>query len=123
MLTKLELELLITRCKYPGFEFHLKYDGGRPYMQIYCQNGIDNDTGKKVSWTGRKWMLSYHMVPNEVVNTAFKAVMAAIEHEARENFKYRNVAIMNPHIDPDKLVDFVSNHDNIQERQNALFAA
>jgi hypothetical protein len=63
------------------------------------------------------------MVPNEIVTTAFKAVMTAMEHEVRESFKYRDVAIYNPHLDPDSLVDFVKNPANIQERANVEFAA
>lgn len=67
-------------------------------------------------------MLSPYMCPNEIVTTAFKAVMTAMEHEVRESFRYKDVAIFNPHLDPDALVDFVKNRANIQERPGVAFA-
>ena len=49
---------------------------------------------------GRKWYISSHAVKTEVVRTAWKAVQAAILHEAEEDFLYRGVAIHNPHTEP-----------------------
>lgn len=63
------------------------------------------------------------MCKNEIVTTAFKAVMTAMEHEVRENFRYRGASIFNPHMDPDKLVDFVSDDANMQSRTGVAFAA
>lgn len=118
-----EMKTIIGNCKYLDWIFELRLDNERPYLQIRCKNGIDVVTGGPLEWTSRKWMLSYFMVPNEVVTTAWKAVESAIIHEAKEFFTYKNVDIFNPHIDPDKLVDFVSNRANIQERQNVEFSA
>jgi hypothetical protein len=59
-------------------------------------------------WNGRKWFLSNHMTRSEVVQTAFKAVLTAEEHEAREHFKYRGQSIFDPHYDVDKLVELRS---------------
>jgi hypothetical protein len=56
---------------------------------------------------GRKWRLSVHMTESEVVQTALKAVLTALEHEAREGFEYRGVAIYGPHLDVEKLREFV----------------
>jgi len=44
-----------------------------------------------------------HMTPSEVVQTAFKSVLTAEEHEAREAFRYRNEAIFCPHFDVEAL--------------------
>lgn len=49
---------------------------------------------------GRKWMLSTRMTDGEVIQTALKAVLAAEEHEAREQFLVLGVATHAPHYDP-----------------------
>jgi hypothetical protein len=49
-------------------------------------------------WRGRKWRVSVHSTEREVVGTAFAALMMALEHEAREGFKYHGAAIFGPHI-------------------------
>lgn len=89
--------------------------GNRPYIQVVA-NGVDQHTGNPMQWSGRKWYLSYHMCRNEIVRTAHKAFRAAMEHEVDEMFLYKGVAIYNPHLDPDKLVEFAKNSENIDER-------
>jgi hypothetical protein len=59
--------------------------------------------GDSASLFGRKWRLSPHMVRAEVVQTAFAAVRAFEEHEARELFRWRGRAVFGPHIDLDAL--------------------
>lgn len=44
------------------------------------------------------------MTKSEVVQTAFKAVLTAVEHETRETFLYRNKAIFGPHYNVDALL-------------------
>lgn len=74
----------------------------RPYLQVHYDGtgeyGIE-------PWTGRKWMLSTHMTKSEIVYTAFKAIMAAEEHETRELFKYRGHEVCGPHFDVDDIVE------------------
>jgi hypothetical protein len=113
---------IISQCSFGDWKIEVHMDGSRPYMQVHVVDGRDSETGAVLEWTGRKWMLSPFMCKNEIVATAFKAVMTAMEHEIRENFRYRGVAIFNPHLDPDALVEFVSNRANIQERPNVAFA-
>jgi len=55
---------------------------------------------------GRKWRLSQHMTKSEIVQTAFKAILTAEEHEVREKFLYRGHAIFGPHLNVDALVGF-----------------
>lgn len=76
----------------------------RCYLQIQDPNGKCNTTGEPMAWHGRKWMLSPHMTETEVVQTAFKAYMAAVEHEAREGFLWHGVTIFDPHINVNDLV-------------------
>jgi len=51
----------------------------------------------------RKWYVSQHSTVTEVVRTAYKAGIAALEHEFDETFKYKNVSIYNPHINVEAL--------------------
>lgn len=114
-----EVKTIVFDCRYLiGWDILVKLDNDRPYLQISVDD-TDNFTGLPLRWTGRKWFLSYHMCKNEIVNTAYKAIETAVMHEMRENFLYKNTAIFNPHLDPDKLVDFVNNPDNINERENS----
>lgn len=66
----------------------------RPYLQVhYDGSGAYGES----SWTGRKWPLSEFMTETEIVHTAFKALLAAEEHETRELFTYDGVAVCGPH--------------------------
>lgn len=68
--------------------------------------GVQEDTytGKPAMQEGRKWFVSNHCKPSDVVRTAFKAVSTWAEHEARESFKYKNVRVFSPHLNLEALV-------------------
>lgn len=68
-------------------------------------------TGKELEWTGRKWQLSYHMTDTEIVCTAYKAWEAALQHELREFFKYKNVQVFDPHRSIEALVGLDGRRD------------
>lgn len=57
----------------------------------------NTETQDDASWKGRKWLLSERMTDSEIVQTAFKAVLTAEEHETREQFKYHGQAVLAPH--------------------------
>lgn len=48
---------------------------------------------------GRKWYVSPHSCLSEIVQTCLKAVLTALEHEAREQFTFDDEAIFSPHFD------------------------
>jgi len=73
------------------------------YLQVGDPHAACNITHQPTSWTGRKWFLSEHMTKSEIVTTAFKAIMTAVEHETREQFLYRGASIFDPHYDVDCL--------------------
>ena len=62
-------------------------------------------TGKLTEQKTRKWLLSWHMVPSEVVQTAFKCIMTSMEHRVREHFLYKEQRVFGPHFDVEALVD------------------
>lgn len=93
---------ILAHVRYPDFCFVLHAERQDLYLQIEV-DGACNVTGGPMTWRGRKWRLSPHMTPSELVQTAFLAVLTAIEHEARERFAYRGAAIFGPHFDVDRL--------------------
>lgn len=75
-------------------------------------NGTDYPVTKYLQWSGiagdwksRKWLLSEHMTTSELVQTAFLAALTAEEHECREEFKYKGVALYGHHFHIDALVE------------------
>lgn len=106
---KSQFEEALKQVHYKGWSFLVREDGGthvmhppRYYLQI-AFNAPNRDDGRNAAWTGRKWWLSRHMTQSEIVQTALMAVLAAEEHEARENFTYRGEPIFCPHYDVDEL--------------------
>jgi hypothetical protein len=78
------------------------FASARPFLQVTFSEPCMK-TGVMKHWSGRKWFLSLYMCHSEVIQTAFKAALGAVEHEAREKFKYRGRPIFGPHYDVDKL--------------------
>lgn len=107
---KSQFEEALKQVHYKGWSFIVREEGDRVSMTRRCYlqiafNAPDRDNGHNAAWTGRKWWLSPHMTVSEIVQTALLAVLAAEEHEARENFTYRGRAIFGPHWDVDELVE------------------
>ena len=114
MLKARDIRSIVALCTFGDWEITIGTGlppALRPYLQVKDPKGRCNTSGKPAPWHGRKWDLTYHMTKSEIVQTAFKAVLTAVEHETRENFKYRGEAIFGPHFDVDKLVDLASQPD------------
>ena len=109
---------VVGRITFPNFTFIVHENAFRPTLQLKC-TGTCNISGADITWSSRKWALSWHMTDGEVVQTAFKAVLTALEHEAREQFTYRGVSIFDPHYDIEKLVALRMQHDALKERTTA----
>lgn len=115
-----EIQNIVANLSIGDMTFLIKRDGERPYLQVYCSRGIDTKTGNMTSWTSRKWMLSYHMTVTEVVRTAYKAYITALEHEAAEVFQYKGQSIYSPHFDVEKLVTVCENGEFEDSRPNGM---
>jgi hypothetical protein len=105
-LMEADFRQILRQVQYKEWKFHLGQDGARFYLQVhfYARCSV---SGKFEPQRGRKWALSKHMTPSEVVTTALKAVLTAEEHEARENFTYRSQAVFGPHLDVDVLAELL----------------
>lgn len=77
------------------------------YLQVVFFGKDARSGGSRVEQRCRKWQLSPYMTDTEVVVTAFKAVLAAEEHECREKFKYKDQPIFSPHLDVNCLARWV----------------
>ncbi|MCK6685267.1 MAG: hypothetical protein L6R30_22915 [Thermoanaerobaculia bacterium] len=107
---RLEAEVfrqILAHCSFPGLEFVMGDLGDGFYLQV-AGNRPDAETGRPSRQAGRKWYVSRHSVPSEVVQTAFLAVLTWLEHEARESFTYRGARIFSPHFDADFLARFLA---------------
>jgi hypothetical protein len=90
---------------YPGYAFQIH--GGTDGKPMYLQAAFEarcSVSGLMETQHTRKWLLSPHMTPSEVVQTALKCVLTSVEHEAREQFRYRGQAIFGPHFSVEDLV-------------------
>lgn len=118
LLTTTDLFDIMARIRFnePGWHIVLNFDGYRqPYLAVHATTKDNHATGD-MTWSGRKWRLSFHMTPGEIVQTAFMAIMAAQEHETREKFTYRGVSIFDPHYDIERLVELRRDPNATQER-------
>lgn len=122
MMTRGDVEEILRTISYkPGWYLDAHDDGHRVYLQVgvlpHASAAKCARTGEQpYPWKGGKHYLSKHMCRQEIVGMAYKAFKAAEEHELHEWFKYRGVAIFDPHLDPDKLVEFAGNPENRNTR-------
>ena len=97
------------RITFPGMIFEVGTSSRKVWMRVRCPEGRCTQTGKPMSWTGRKWLLSVHMTETELALTAFKALLTAYEHEARELFKVDGYAVLDSHYSINEMVAFARN--------------
>jgi hypothetical protein len=119
--TLTQIKELLTLVSFNGWTFHVaETDKGAMFLQVRFPYP-DSKTGLVEEQHGRKWLLSQHATKSEIVATAFKAVMTAVEHEVRESFTYKGSAIFGPHFDVDFLHSAVREHgDDIEDTRAAL---
>lgn len=99
----------LAQVHYRGWEFRIGKDGlGLWWLQVVFV-AAHATSGETITCHGRKWRISMHMVRSEIVQTALMAVLAAQEHEVRENFRYRDQPIFGPHFDVDRLWELSQN--------------
>ena len=90
---------ILTDVSYPGMT--MSFDDQMLQVEFTAEC---SKTGGVDTWKGRKWYISRHATKSEIVQTAFKAVLTALEHEAREKFRYRGLPVYGPHFNVDRLV-------------------
>lgn len=116
-MTKDELERCISRISLgsdlydrPSFRIMEKGDGFLLQL-VYYEPDTSQYDPTPMEQHARKWYLSSHSTPTEVVRTAYKAVMTSLEHRLGEAFRYNGKQIFNPHMTIYALVHALGSHD------------
>lgn len=106
-----DFKAIIDRIAYKDWRFDVSSMNDVFYVQIVF-DAEDAETKLVGRQYGRRWFLSPHMTDSEVVSTCLKAVLAAEEHEAREQFTFAGEAIFGPHFDVQHLHELAKQHRN-----------
>ncbi|MBS0414391.1 MAG: hypothetical protein JSR68_08460 [Proteobacteria bacterium] len=114
-----EADAILRLIHFPGYAFRVvgMFDSqqGPTYLQASFMAPCAVEGGGLLLQRTRKWQLSAHMTPSELVQTALKCVLTSLEHEAREHFTYRGAAIFGPHFDVEALVRIADRRDIREE--------
>lgn len=114
MLTAAILDYIVREIRFQDWTFRTSPmdDGFCVQVQFTAP---DSATGAPQPQRGRKWYVSPHATESEVVLTCLKAVLTALEHEARERFTYRGIAPFGPHVDVRALLVVAEQQDRRKE--------
>jgi D-serine deaminase-like pyridoxal phosphate-dependent protein len=115
------LQMILGQIKYKDWSFNLFSRHDVPWLQLafYAK---DSTSGEVYIQLCREWKLSLGMTRTEVVQTALMAVLAAEEHEARETFTFKGVAVFQPHINVDEIAAAASSRQSPEDQLMALEA-
>lgn len=125
VLTLQELLSIVSRVEYLDWGFYVSFERDVPYVQVQFY-ALDMVTKETVRQYCRKWMLSYTMTETEIVSTCWNAVKAAVEHEARENFKYsphkgkRARPVFQPHLDVAEIYELASHKEGLDMKEGEV---
>jgi hypothetical protein len=103
-----EVKELIAKIALPGYQFVVFLKMGLTFLYMEPTTGTCNVTQEPMKWKSRKWYLSPHATPSEIVTTAFLCAKTAVEHELRENFTYKGQTVFDPHWDMDHIAVVIS---------------
>ena len=97
-----ELKAVVALIKYKDCTFSVFEEGRQSFLQI-SYPVVESGKQPRMAFA-RMWLLNPDSTRTQIASTAFKAVLAVEEHEARENFTYRGEAVFFPHHDVEALV-------------------
>jgi hypothetical protein len=108
-LTLADVQRILAEVRFSDHEFTVTAADGGFELQLRSREP-DWHTGQPAQQCGRRWPVDAGASPSEVVQTAFKAVVTWLEHEAREGFTYRGSTVFGPHFDVDGLAALCRSH-------------
>ena len=94
-----------------GWWFKLGTAGDGLFIQVMFEE--NDEQGKANVNACRKWLIDKRMSDNQVIRTAFSAILKAEEHEVMQKFLYKGCKVANPNIDISKLTDFLLKNPNV----------
>ena len=109
-LTLTDVKAVIADIRFKHYLFSVSSAEDDFYLQLHCDE-IDIHSGNPSIQQGRQWHISRSASPSQIVQTAFKAVITWVEHDAREHFLYKGEQVFGPHFDIDRLVDLCKSPD------------
>lgn len=120
-MTIVEVEAILKRIQFKDWVFFVADQGYDVlWLQVrYLEADVDGDPRDPSDLEiqhGRKWLISKHATVSEVVQTAFKACVTSMEHQAREHFRYRGYRVFGPHFDVEALVALCRTPECLDER-------
>ena len=93
---------IMAEVQFPGYDFEVGVLANHYSIRVrYIE--ADVDTGKEEVQLGRLWVFPAGQKTDQIVQTAFKALMTSYEHRIREHFLFRGTQVMGPHRDLDVL--------------------
>lgn len=106
-----QVKEVVSNVTYRHWQFYVGRMDDGAYVQVQFPAADPENNWALTTQHGRKWYVSLHATESEIVQTCLKAVLTALEHEAREQFTYNNRAIFGPHIDVDALIEVCGRKD------------
>lgn len=98
---------MLDKIKFRDWTFRFEERDGGYLFQVVFMAPDNCEGGEPTQQYCRKWYISKHACENEVVRTAWKAVEAAVIHEAAEQFTFLGQRVMEPHVDFTKMAEFM----------------
>lgn len=98
------LNLIVSQVQYKHWAIVVREKHNVPFLRVEFW-AESTKTGEQELQVGRPWMLTGDMTDDQVVRTALAAVLAAEEHEAREQFTFGGRPIFGPHMSLDWLAN------------------
>ncbi len=90
-----QLKSIIERIDAPGFRLESGAWDGDWFIQVTSRLRMVEE-GRIVEQRGQKWRVAFSAQPEEIVQTAFHAVMAFLEAEVRATLLFDGVAVLAP---------------------------
>lgn len=105
---------LIGACEFQGWTFHVLQRGEEVYLQLAWEAPC-GETGELNLQKSGKWFISRYATDSEIVQTALKAVLVAMEHEVRETFRFKGKPVFHPHYNVYALLSICDQKDARKE--------
>ena len=107
---------VLNKISFPGYVFHAQRSDDRVYIYASWKQADNFRPGSTVNEIqfSRRWLIRPEASTSEIVQTALKCVLTAMEHEVREQFLYRGRAIFGPHHDVDALWEIAGHMEPVE---------
>jgi len=97
--------IILSNVEFQNYRWEVRESHGGVWLRAgFLADDNDGGTGAPAYQYTRRWLLAPKMTTSEIVQTAFKCVLTSLEHEGREQFRYRGQPIFGPHFDVNDLV-------------------